>query len=134
MKNAITPGKITPTQVVTTSSNIGNLTACLEKLKESISRNEGMRIDLGNNKIRAKGISCFWKTSDSPTDAVSGVFLTFNTDGSINLNSGAVEIGPGMKTTLAQLLAEKLRMDINRIHVKLKAITPARKLSGFQRG
>lgn len=123
MKNAITPDKRTPTQVVTTSSNIGNLTACLEKLKESINWNEGMRIDLGNNKIRAKGISCFWKTSDSPTDAVSGVFLTFNTDGSINLSSGVVEIGPGMKTTLAQILAEKMRMDINRIHVKLEVDT-----------
>ncbi len=123
MKNAITPGKRTPTQVVTTLSNIGNLTACLEKLKESINWNEGMRIDLGNNKIRAKGISCFWKTSDSPTDSVSGVLLTFNTDGSINLNSGAVEYGPGMKTTLAQILAEKMKMDINRIHVKLEVDT-----------
>jgi CO/xanthine dehydrogenase Mo-binding subunit len=123
IKNAITPGKTTPTQVRTNLSNIGNLTACLEKLKEAINWQEGMRIDLGNNKIRAKGISCLWKTSDSPTDSVSGVFLTFNTDGSINLNSGAVEIGPGTKTTLAQILAEKLRMDINRIHVKLEVDT-----------
>lgn len=123
IKNAITPDKTTPTRVKTTLSNIGNLTACLEKLKESINWNEGMRIDLGNNKIRAKGISCLWKTSDSPTDSVSGVFLTFNTDGSINLNSGAVEYGPGMKTTLAQILAEKMRMDIGRIHVKLEVDT-----------
>ncbi|HEX9062568.1 MAG TPA: xanthine dehydrogenase family protein molybdopterin-binding subunit, partial [Clostridia bacterium] len=46
--NAITPGKTTPTQVRTTLSNTGNLTECLEKLKESINWNEGMRIDLGN--------------------------------------------------------------------------------------
>lgn len=123
IKNAITPGKRTPTQVVTTLSNIGTLTACLEKLKESINWDEGMRIDLGNNKIRAKGISCFWKTSDSPTDSVSGILLTFNSDGSINLNSGAVEMGPGMKTTLAQILAEKMKIDINRIHVKLEVDT-----------
>lgn len=123
MKNAITPDKTTPTQVKTTLSNIGNLSACLEKLKDSINWDEGMRIDLGNNKIRAKGISCFWKTSDSPTDAVSGIFLSFNTDGSINLSSGVVEIGPGMKTTLAQILAEKMKMDINRIHVKLEVDT-----------
>ena len=123
IKNAITPDKTTPTQVVTTLSNIGNLTACLEKLKESINWDEGIKIDLGNNKIRAKGMSCFWKTSDSPTDAVSGIFLSFNTDGSINLNSGVVEIGPGMKTTLAQILAEKMKMDINRIHVKLEVDT-----------
>jgi len=123
IKNAITPDKTTPTQVKTTISNIGNLTACLEKLKDSVNWDEGMRIDLGNNKIRAKGISCFWKTSDSPTDAVSGIFLSFNTDGSINLISGVVEIGPGMKTTLAQILAEKMKMDINRIHIKLEVDT-----------
>ena len=123
MKNAIIPGNATPTQVKATSSNTGNLSACLEKLKESIKWKEGSRIDLGNGIIKAKGISCFWKTSDSPTNAISGVFLTFNSDGSINLNSGAVEYGPGMKTTLAQLLAERMNMDINRIHVRFEVDT-----------
>lgn len=123
MRNAITPGKSTPTQVITTLSNIGDLKMCLQKLKESINWDEGIRIDIGNNKIKAKGISCFWKTSNSPTDSVSSVFLTFNTDGSINISSGVVEIGPGMKTTLAQILAEKMKMDISRIHVKLEVDT-----------
>ncbi len=123
LKNALVPGKTTPTQVKTTISNFGNLTACLNKLKASINWNEGMRIQLDGNTVRAKGVSCFWKTSDSPTDSVSGVFLTFNTDGSINLNSGVVEYGPGMKTTLAQILAEKMKMDINRIHVNLDVDT-----------
>lgn len=123
LRNAITPGRTTPTKVKTTSSNIGNLTSCIEKLKNVIDWGEGMRIDIGNHKIKAKGMSCFWKTSDSPTDSISSVFLTFNTDGSINLNSGVVEIGPGMKTVLAQILAEKMKMDINRIHVKLEVDT-----------
>jgi len=123
IKNAITPGKTTPTQVKTTSSNIGNLKACLEKLKEKINWDEGARIDLGNNLIRVKGISSFWKTSTAPTNAVSSVLLTFNPDGSINLNSGVVEIGPGTKSSLAQILAEKMKMDVNRIHVKLDVDT-----------
>lgn len=123
MQNAIIPGNTTPTQVKATSSNIGNLSACLEKLKATINWEEGARIDLENGIIKAKGISCFWKTSDSPTNAISGVFLTFNSDGSINLNSGAVEYGPGMKTTLTQILAKKMDMDINRIHVKFEVDT-----------
>ncbi len=123
IKNAIAPGNTTPTQVKATSSNTGNLSACLEQLKNSINWREGARIDLGNGIIRAKGISSFWKTSDSPTDAVSGVLLTFNSDGSINLNSGVVEYGPGMKTTLAQILAERMKMDINRVHVKFEVDT-----------
>lgn len=117
MKNAIKPGEYTPTQVKTTLSNIGKLSDCLERLRVFSNWNESQVIKTKEGMIRAKGMGCFWKTSDSPVDAVSGVFLTFNTDGSINLNSGAVEIGPGMKTALAQILAEKLKMDVGKIHV-----------------
>lgn len=117
MKNAIKPDQYTPTQVKTTLSNIGSLSDCITKLKELAKWDEGQVIKAEKGMIRAKGMGCFWKTSDSPVNAVSGVFLTFNTDGSINLNSGAVEIGPAMKTTLAQILAEKMKMDVGRIHV-----------------
>lgn len=117
IKNAIKPGQYTPTQVKTTLSNIGKLEDCLTKLKELAKWDEGQVIKTEDGMIKAKGMGCFWKTSDSPADAVSGAFLTFNTDGSINLNTGAVEIGPSTKTTLAQILAEKLKMDVSRIHV-----------------
>lgn len=117
IKNAIKPGQHTPTQVKTTISNIGDLAFCLKKLKKLARWEEGEVVRTKNGMIKAKGMGCFWKTSDSPTDAVSGIFLTFNTDGSLNLNSGAVEMGPSTKTTLAQILAEKLKMDASRIHV-----------------
>jgi len=119
IKNAIRPGQYTPTQVKTTLSNIGKLPDCLIKLKELAKWDEGQVIKTKEGMIKAKGIGCFWKTSDSPVNAVSGVFLTFNSDGSINLNCGAVEIGPSTKTTLAQILAEKLKMDVGRIHVMM---------------
>lgn len=122
-KNAIRENNLSPTQVKLNLSNLGNLNSCLSKLKDMIKWDEGNRIELENGMIRAKGLSCFWKTSDSPTDAISGVVLTFNSDGSININSGAVEIGPSMKTTLAQILAEKLKMDINKIHVMMDVDT-----------
>lgn len=117
LKNAIKQNQYTPTQVKTTISNVGDLEKCITKLKELAKWDEGQIIKTDEGMIRVKGMGCFWKTSDSPTDAVSGVLLTFNTDGSINLNSGAVEIGPATKTTLAQILAEKMRMDVSRIHV-----------------
>lgn len=117
IKNAIKPGQFTPTQVKTTISNIGNLSGCITRLRELAKWDEGQVTKTDNGMIRAKGMGCFWKTSNSPVNAVSGVFLSFNTDGSINLNSGVVEIGPAMKTTLAQILAEKMKMDVGRIHV-----------------
>lgn len=122
-KNAIKPGNMTPTQVLLNESNVGNLPECIRKLKKLINWDEGERIELEGDKVRAKGISCVWKTSTIESDASSGVILTFNPDGSINLMSGVVEIGTGTKTILAQILAERLRMDIAKIHVRMKVNT-----------
>ena len=72
---------------------------------------------------RVKGISCSWKTSTIDPNAPSGVILTFNRDGSINVMSGVVEIGTGTKTVLAQILAERLKMDVDKIHVRMEVDT-----------
>jgi len=121
--NALTPDQTSPTQVKITESNFGNLPACIDKLKALIGWAEGDRLEIGQDKIRAKGMACFWKTSNSTPDAESGVFLTFNEDGSINLNCGCVEYGPAMKTTAAEILSEKLKMDIDRIFVNMDVNT-----------
>ncbi|WP_313757200.1 xanthine dehydrogenase family protein molybdopterin-binding subunit [Tissierella sp.] len=117
LKNAIVEGNTSPTQTKITFNNTGNLTSCLYKLKEAINWEEGRIIKTNKGTIKAKGISCFWKSADSPTNATSGAVLTLNADGSINLNVGATEIGPGMKTTLAQILAEKMKIDVDEIYV-----------------
>ena len=117
------PGQTTPTQVKLTRSIIGDLPQCLDRLRELLRWDEGRRIALGGHRVRAKGVSCFWKTSSSPQNAISGAILTFNQEGSINLSIGAVECGPGTKTTAAQILAEKLHMDTDRIHVHMDVNT-----------
>ncbi|MEH7251869.1 xanthine dehydrogenase family protein molybdopterin-binding subunit [Neobacillus niacini] len=122
-KNAILPGHTTPTQVRLTSSKVGDVPKCIEKLKDIFKWDEGQIIDLGNQKVRAKGVSCGWKNSTIDPNASSGVILSYNTDGSINLISGVVEIGTATKTVLAQILAEKLKMDINDIHVQMTVDT-----------
>lgn len=123
MKNSITEGSSSPTQNRLNLSNTGNLQSCILKLKESINWEEGQRIVTDRGTIIAKGVSCFWKTSNSSTDATSGVILMLNSDGSINLNFGGVEIGPGMKTTIAQIVAERMQMDIDKIHVFMNVDT-----------
>lgn len=117
LKNAIKEGDTSPTQEKITLSNTGDLTSCLLKLKEIINWDEGQIRQTDKGTIIAKGISSLWKTSNSPTNASSGVILTLNDDGSINLNFGATEIGPGMKTAIAQILAERMKMDVEQIHV-----------------
>lgn len=122
-KNAILPGHRTPTQVELNSSNVGNLPECIQRLKKHMNWGEGQRIELGNGKVRAKGISCVWKTSTIDTNASSGAILTFNPDGSVNLMSGVVEIGTGTKTVLAQILAERLKMEVDLVHVRMEIDT-----------
>lgn len=116
-KNAIKENDHSPTQDKITWSNTGDLKSCINKLKPLINWDEGSLIKTKEGKIRAKGVSCLWKTSDSPVNASSGAILTFNTDGSINLSIGATEIGPSMKTTAAMILAEKMKMDVDHVHV-----------------
>lgn len=123
LRNAIMPGNTTPTQVLLNSSNVGNLPKCISRLKELIHWDEGRMVDMGNHIVRAKGISCLWKTSTIDTDASSGVILTFNPDGTINLMSGVVELGTASKTVLAQMLAEMLKMEMKDIHVQMTVNT-----------
>lgn len=116
-KNSILPGNLSPTQVELTESNSGNVISCIDKLKQLIKWEEGNLINIGDNKVRAKGLSLFWKTPNPNSNASAAATITFNTDGSINLNIGAVEIGSGSRNQLAQILAQKLRMDYSRIYI-----------------
>lgn len=121
--NGIKENNLTPTQTKVTLSNTGDFTQCLNKLKVLIHWDEGAKINLSNNLVRAKGIGCFSKTSNTPTDAAACAFISFNMDGSINLDCGAVECGPGMRTTMAQILAEKMKMSVDRINIKMEIDT-----------
>lgn len=122
-QNAILPGHTTPTQVTLNSSNVGNLPECIKKLKGLMNWDEGRITGANGRKVRAKGISCIWKTSTIDTNASSGAVLMYNPDGSLNLLSGVVEIGTGTKTVLAQIAAEKMKMDIGQIHVRMEVDT-----------
>lgn len=145
-RNAIGPGASTPTQVVLTPHLIGDLGKCIDRVRALIDWDQGVRTvvpgdrgqgtvepggraagdgqpRLGSHRIRAKGAACFWKTSSSPQNALSGAILTFNADGSVNLSIGAVECGPGTKTTAAQILAERLAMDVEQVHVHMEVNT-----------
>ncbi|MEK4026435.1 xanthine dehydrogenase family protein molybdopterin-binding subunit [Sporosarcina sp. FSL W7-1283] len=121
--NGIKPGHSTPTQTQLTANNIGDLERCINRAKELINWDEGQKIESGKNKVRAKGISTFWKTSTTATNAQAGAILTFEADGSVNLSCAAIELGQGTKTVLAQILAEKLGMEMKKIHVTMETNT-----------
>lgn len=72
IKNALSEGDTSPTQAKITLSNTGNLPACILKLKEIINWDEGNIKTRKDGMIRAKGISCFWKTVASMTTFMIG--------------------------------------------------------------
>ena len=116
LRNAIKSGDTTPTQSIM-DHNTGNLTECIKKAGALVKWDEGTRIELENGNILAKGLGCLWKAPAMPTNSDGGAIITFNEDGSVNLHCGAVEIGQGIKTSLAQILAEKLDIPVEYIHV-----------------
>lgn len=124
-RNAIREGSTTPTQVPYTESLIGDLRKCLGRARRLSQWDAGAGTPIKENTVKAKGIACFWKTENPPTDAVSGAAVTFNTDGSVNLVTGVVEMGSNGQTHLAQILAEKLGIPCEKVHVVLSVDTRA---------
>jgi CO/xanthine dehydrogenase Mo-binding subunit len=131
-RNAILPGDTTPSQNVL-DPNTGNLRECIDRVARHLEWNEGAYRDLdeppaagglpGGDRVRAKGVSCYWKAPAIPTFTDAGALVTFNDDGSVNLVSGAVEMGQGIYTALAQIVAERLRIDPDRVHVVQEVMT-----------
>ncbi|HHY73420.1 MAG TPA: xanthine dehydrogenase family protein molybdopterin-binding subunit [Bacillus bacterium] len=121
--NVIKPGASSPTQTNLNANNIGDVEKCIERAKELIGWDEGKRLEIANGMVRAKGFSTFWKTSTTATNAQSGAILKFDADGSVNLNCAAIELGQGTKTILAQMVAERLKMDIKKVHVTMEVNT-----------
>ena len=121
--NAIQPGNYTPTQVECNRSNTGNLSECLSQLRALTGWSDARPVTAPNGKVRARGVSCFWKTPNPSTDASASATITFNPDGSANLHIGVVEMGNGGITTLCRMAAERLRMPYDRVHAELDVNT-----------
>ncbi len=121
-KNAIRPGDSTPTQNVL-DRNTGDLPQCIRNVAERIDWDAGSRIPIDEHRVRAKGISCFWKAPAIPTFTDAAAAVYFNDDGSVNVLTGAVEIGQGIFTGLAQLVAERLGIDPGMVHFPNEVMT-----------
>ncbi len=120
--NAIRSGDTSPTGSVMDPST-GDLPECLRRAAGMVEWEKGARIEIGENRVRAKGISGFWKAPAMPTDAGAGVILTFNGDGSINLSSGILEIGQGTYSGIAQIVADRFGINPDDIHINYEINT-----------
>jgi CO/xanthine dehydrogenase Mo-binding subunit len=116
-KNAIRRGDLTPTGAPM-DDNTGDLPACLAKVRERLEwDSKPRRVVMPDGKIRAKGISCFWKAPAIPTFTDAGAVLYFAEDGSATLSTGVIEIGQGAHEGLRMLVAEALQTNLARVRV-----------------
>ena len=106
LRNIVHEGDEGPTGQVL--SAVG-LEECLRRAAEAI----GWR-DRRPEPGRGKGLACGWWTT---TGGSSGVYVKINPDGTVALNTGAVEIGTAALTGAAQVLAEALGVDLADITV-----------------
>jgi len=116
-RNLLAPGDRTPTGMILTRSNLGDPGECLDRAEAWLGAETPWCEATGPDTVRARGLAMFWKTSSSPPNAISGAITTFNQDGSVNLSTGTVEMGAGTKTTSAQILAERLGIDTDQVHI-----------------
>lgn len=115
LKNAIRKGDLTPTGAPM-DENTGDLPACLAQVRARLQwDSKPHRRVMPNGKIRAKGISCFWKAPAIPTFTDAGAVLFFADDGSATLSTGVIEIGQGTHDGLRMLVAEALKTDLDHV-------------------
>lgn len=120
--NAIQTGDTTPTQNVL-DHNTGNLLECIQRAAALIEWEPDARIVVKDKLVRAKGIGCLWKAPAMPPNTDAGAIITFNEDGSLNLICSIVEIGQGTLTGLAQIVAERFKIDPDMVHVTHEVMT-----------
>jgi len=69
----------------------------------------------GGSKRRGKGIAAGVKAVLTPS--ISGAIVILNADGTANVLSSTVEMGQGSETTLGQIVAEELGIELHQVHI-----------------
>ncbi|MFB6131587.1 MAG: xanthine dehydrogenase family protein molybdopterin-binding subunit, partial [Salinigranum sp.] len=111
-KNGYTEGSIHATGAPVRS--VG-LQECIDAVVDAIDWDAPVEQPDDPNVVRGRGIACGYKACITPT--ASGALVVMHGDGSVTIHSSSVEIGQGVNTTLAQITAESLGIDVDRISV-----------------
>ena len=94
------------------------LDRCMARAKEMFHWDEKpLARDMGNGKIRAKGVAMAMQGSGISGVDVGSATLKLNDEGFYILSIGAADMGTGCDTTLAQVAAECLECDLDNIIV-----------------
>ena len=93
----------------------GHLAELLEGAASAIGWDPSVRRTASGRRVRATGLACIAKGTIVPS--VSTAVLKLGDDGSLDLLSSSVDLGQGVRTTLAMLAGETLGMAADRVNV-----------------
>ena len=116
-KNMIREGQVAPSYY-NEQMNACALDRCVARAKEMFHWDEKpLAQDMGNGKIRAKGVAMAMQGSGISAVDVGSATIKLNDDGFYALSIGAADMGTGCDTILAQIAAECLECDVDSIVV-----------------
>ncbi|MFH1821521.1 MAG: molybdopterin cofactor-binding domain-containing protein [Methanobacteriota archaeon] len=120
LKNIIQPGDIDPATSLRIRSS--GLIDCAEWIKKEMSwvqkRKKGLGVQ-GKKKRTGCGIAFLMHpTGCAPgLDQTCSAIVKINSDGTVNIQSAAVDLGSGAKTTLVQIASEELNVKMDYITI-----------------
>ena len=99
--------------------NSCKLDECIDRGAEMIDwyRKRGKKTETKPDHIRGVGMAVSMQGSGIPMIDLGSAYMKMNEDGSFHLNIGATDIGTGSDTILAQIAAEVLQVETERILV-----------------
>ncbi len=118
LKNFIRAGDVNPA----TGSRIGSygLNECIDKIKKEMSwdnKRKGKR-ELAGVRRRGLGIAFLMHTSGVVgLDETCSSLVRINSDGTVFIESAAVDLGTGSNTTIAQIVSDELSVKMNDVKI-----------------
>ena len=113
--------RMTPYGQAVTGNILADITARLERSSDYRKRVAAVRAFNENNSVLKRGIAFtpvkFGISFTATHLNQAGALLHVYTDGSVHINHGGTEMGQGLFTKVAQVVAEELQIDIGRIKI-----------------
>lgn len=121
LKNVLRTGSKTITGEPVTD-NTGRVDLCLKNVAESIGygskKTEAeLAEEKRTGKIRGKGVALLHKAPAMPSWAASSTIIQMNEDGTLRFNVAGIDYGQGTYTVLQQIIAERFKLPIEKVHV-----------------
>ncbi|MEW6565250.1 MAG: xanthine dehydrogenase family protein molybdopterin-binding subunit [Spirochaetota bacterium] len=125
-KNALRPGSTTLSGEVI-QEHTGNVLKCIDEVAKSIhygtlTEEEKERERKTGRKI-GKGIAALHKAPAMPSFTATSAVIKMNSDGTVNVNVGLMEIGQGSSTAFQQIVAERLGFPLEKVKVTVEKDT-----------